>query len=138
MTVSALGCTCRSVKRTHLVQLLVASTLATLAACGSGSTEPDGPKAESGQITVSSQAARGCEALVEATGGKVLAVEFGAGATGKLVLEGDRAGLSFISTSADPLPSKAGTIRFTGRVKVLSSTCYGEAGAALAGDGVQL
>lgn len=117
--------------------LVLAAALPWFAACGNGGAS-SGPKAETGQIRVGNPSARGCDALLAATGGEVLGVEFGEGATGKLVREGDRAGLSFISTTAAALPSDAATIRFTGDVKVLSSTCYGEAGEALAGDGVQL
>lgn len=124
-----------------LVAGLLASALLFLPACGKGG-EPSGPcvdcGAESGQLRVTDPSARACETLVEAAGGRVVSVEFGAGSQGKSVQEGDRAGISVVSTTGAPLPETVGTIRFDGALKVLQSTCYGADGEALVGDGVKL
>ena len=114
--------------------------LSLLTACGNNNQTDacEDCDLESGQIQVIQPSARACEALVEATGGRIAGVDFAAGTDGRVVVEGDRAGVSFVANGADPLPNAAGTVRFTGALKVVRSTCYGPAGDALSGDGVQL
>ncbi|MEL6543599.1 MAG: hypothetical protein AAFQ82_03175 [Myxococcota bacterium] len=127
--------------------LLALCSIALFAACGGGSGGADSGRApdtcdncgaESGQLILLEPNARACEALVEATGGAVTRVEFGDGIAGKAVIEGDRAGISLVSTSGAALPNVAGTLRFDGELRLLKSTCFDAAGAALAGDGLGL
>lgn len=121
---------------------LLATSLGLLSACGGGGDT--GPAqcttcgTESGDVQVTNRAARACELLVEATGGQIVSVDVRAGAAGKAIQEGDRAGISIISASAEPLADTPATIRFTGTLKLLDATCYGAAGEALAAGGVQL
>ncbi len=120
---------------------LALASLCALSACSGGDdggSKDPGPKAEAGQIEVTARGARACEALVAAEGGEIVGVEFASGAAGKHVLEGDRAGISFVSSNTAALPAQAGTVLYTGTLKVLASTCYAETGDVIDGDGIRL
>lgn len=136
--------------RANLTRLrtLACCVLLGLTACEGGTPGEDGnppppppPDAgvvlESGSLQVSGNA-HACEALVEASGGFVQGAEFASGTRGKLVREGDRAGISVISAGSAALPALAATLNFTGTLVVVSTACYGSDGAALAGSGLTL
>lgn len=121
---------------------LLAALLSGLPACSgdNGKTPPpcDDCGAQAGQLRITNRDARACEALVEATAGRVATVEFESGVVGKAISEGDRAGVSLIATGAAPLPEIAGTVRFDGTLKLIDSTCFDAAGQPLAGNSVEL
>ncbi|MEQ9500569.1 MAG: hypothetical protein RIT81_27110 [Deltaproteobacteria bacterium] len=120
----------------------IAGVMAFVPACsGDKAADPDpclDCDAQAGQLRVTNRSARACELLVEATDGRVISVDFGADVSGKAISEGDRSGISLISNGAAALPEIAGIIHFDGALKLLQSTCFDEAGGALAGDSVEL
>ena len=131
-------------KRLATAVTLIVCGMSLLAACSGsdGSAEPcttcgDDP-AESGALRVVNSAAHACEALVEATDGRVVSVDFAGATVGRMVRQGDRAGISVISDGTAALPSIAGAIRFSGELKLLSHACYGRNGDVLVGEGLTL
>ena len=91
---------------------------------GPGGVDPGGPPVVQGQLRVTSSDARACEALVEARGGQLVSIEVAGGAIGKMVREGDRAGISIISAGSAPLPEVVATLQSSGSAQILSTACY--------------
>lgn len=121
----------------------VACGLLTSACSGGDSDAPSGPNNDNiptlqGQLRLANGEARACEALLEATGGQIVAVDFDTASVGKAIPEGDRAGISIVSSGAGALPQVVGTVRFTGELQLLRSSCFAADGSALAGEGLTL
>lgn len=135
----------------HLTGTLLPALALTLAGAVSGCGGGDGGTAdpgreplcedcpqEVGQIRVVDTSALACDALLEAVGGVVLALDVEGGAVGKMVKEGDRAGISVVARGTAALAPDAVSVRFTGELRLLNSTCYGASGEALPGPGLAL
>jgi hypothetical protein len=122
---------------------LVSGVLLAFAACdddaGTSKPPPVQPPTTSG-IGVTNPAVRGCDVLLEESGGEIAGVTFGETVLGEQSRWAPRTAVSFVMRSdAAPSGSLATvSVEAGGSVSIASASCYDRLGAPVASPGVAL
>lgn len=126
--------------RSATAALLALGTAWLLGACSDDTRREPSPcsTCDHARLEVSDRAARACEALVEAKGGRVASVGFDAALEGRSVTEGDRSGIAWTARADAALPRASADIAFTGTLSLLTSNCYDVDGARIEGATLEL